>query len=291
MELNHLKYFHAVVKEGSFTRAAKVMRIQQPTISKMVRSLEEELGVVLLERYRSGVHLTHAGGEIFKRCEEIFQSVEEIKTVSGQEMTECQGALSFGLTDSAASTLGPMVLDDFLARHPKVRPSLFSGASNLICNELIEGRVEFGLFFTIPNNDDFFVKELMKIPFQVVISNEHKHKAKLRSQFIISRDIDYPKSRPFPVLEMLKKNKVTFDVAASSNNLDSQKQMVLQGLGVALLPRFMIKSDIAAGTLSVLYPKKEFAYSLKLVTRKRWVLSKNAETFLEFFNKVIGELI
>ena len=150
MELNHLKYFHAVVREGSFTRAAKAMRIQQPTISKMVRSLEEELGVVLLERYRSGVHLTHAGGEIFQRCEDIFSRVEEIKTVSGREMTECQGALSFGITDSAASSLGPRVLEVFLAKHPKVRPSLFVGSSNLICNELTEGRVEFGLFFYHP---------------------------------------------------------------------------------------------------------------------------------------------
>jgi DNA-binding transcriptional LysR family regulator len=291
MELNHLKYFHAVVREGSFTRAAKAMRIQQPTISKMVRSLEEELGVVLLERYRSGVHLTHAGGEIFARCEDIFARVDEIKTVSGREMTECQGALSFGLTDSAASSLGPTILDAFLARHPKVRPSLFAGSSNLICNEITEGRLEFGLFFTMPSVDDFFVKELIKVPFNVVIASKDKLKPKLRSTFIISREIDYPKSRPFPVLEMLKKNKVQFEVAASCNNLDSQKQMVLRGLGVALLPRFMVKAELESGTLSQLYPKKEFIYSLRLVTRKRWVLSKNAETFLEFFDKEIRDLI
>jgi len=291
MELNHLKYFHAVVREGSFTRAAKAMRIQQPTISKMVRSLEEELGVVLLERYRSGVHLTHAGGEIFARCEDIFARVDEIKTVSGREMTECQGALSFGLTDSAASSLGPTILDAFLARHPKVRPSLFAGSSNLICNEINEGRLEFGLFFTTPSVDDFFVKELIKVPFNVVIASKDKLKPKLRSTFIISREIDYPKSRPFPVLEMLKKNKVQFEVAASCNNLDSQKQMVLRGLGVALLPRFMVKAELESGALSQLYPKKEFIYSLRLVTRKRWVLSKNAETFLEFFDKEIKDLI
>ncbi len=291
MELNHLKYFHSVVKEGSFTRAAKAMRIQQPTISKMVRSLEEELGVVLLERYRSGVHLTHAGGEIFARCEDIFARVDEIKTVSGREMTECQGALSFGLTDSAASSLGPTILDAFLARHPKVRPSLFAGSSNLICNEITEGRLEFGLFFTMPSVDDFFVKELIKVPFNVVIASKDKLKPKLRSTFIISREIDYPKSRPFPVLEMLKKNKVQFEVAASCNNLDSQKQMVLRGLGVALLPRFMVKAELESGALSQLYPKKEFIYSLRLVTRKRWVLSKNAETFLEFFDKEIRDLI
>jgi len=291
MELNHLKYFHSVVKEGSFTRAAKAMRIQQPTISKMVRSLEEELGVTLLERYRSGVHLTHAGGEIFARCVDIFSRVDEIKTVSGREMTECQGALSFGLTDSAASSLGPTILEAFMARHPKVRPSLFAGSSNLICNELNDGRLEFGLFFSMPNTDDFFVKELTRVPFNVVIASKDKLKTQLRSTFIISREIDYAKSRPFPVLEMLRKNKVQFEVAASCNNLDSQKQMVLRGLGVALLPRFMVKAELEAGTLSQLYPKKEFVYSLRLVTRKRWVLSKNAETFLEFFDKEVGNLI
>src|SRR5688572_30375323 len=135
MELNHLKYFFAVAREGSFTRASKVMRIQQPTISKMVQALEQDLNLVLLERYKKGVRLTKAGGEIFRMCEDIFSRVEAIKTLSDSEHNECQGILSFGMTDSATSYVLPKILRGFLAQHPKVRPSVFAGSSNLITNE------------------------------------------------------------------------------------------------------------------------------------------------------------
>ena len=291
MELNHLKYFHSVVKEGSFTKAAKAMRIQQPTISKMVRLLEEELGVTLVERYRSGVHLTHAGAEIFQRCEEIFSYVDEIQSVSGREMTECQGSLSFGITDSAGGSLGPRILQDFMVQHPKVRPSIFVGSSNLICNELLEGRVEFGMFFTVPSHDEFYVRDLVKVPFLLVIATAAQKNPRVRSSFIISRDIDYPKARPFPVLEMLRRNKIEPVVAASSNNLEAQKQLVLNGLGVALLPRFMVKKEIESGELTPLFAKKDFSYTLKLVTRKRRTLSKNSEAFLDYFTRTIPDLV
>src|SRR4051812_32435962 len=103
MQLNHLKYFYVVAREGGFTRAAKVLRVQQPAISKMVRMLEDDLGLVLLERYKRSVKPTKAGEEIFKRCEEIFRSVEDITTFSAREKSECQGPLNFGSSDSISA--------------------------------------------------------------------------------------------------------------------------------------------------------------------------------------------
>jgi DNA-binding transcriptional LysR family regulator len=291
VELNHLKYFYVVAKEGSFTRAAKALRIQQPTISKTVRLLEADLGVTLLERLRSGVQLTHAGAEIFRNCEEIFSRIDQIRSVPGQESGDCQGPLSFGMTDAASSYLAPAVLKEYLGQHPQVRPSMFGGSSNLIVNELLEGRVEFGVFFTRPLHDEFLVKDLVKVPFVVVVATRHLGRPRLRQSLIISRDIDYPKARPFPVLAMLKRNHIQVNVALSSNNLDSQKHMVLAGLGIALLPRFMVKGELQSGDLSTLYPKRDFNYTLKLVTRKRRALSKNASTFLDFFARVAPGLL
>jgi DNA-binding transcriptional LysR family regulator len=291
MELNHLKYFYVVVKEGSFTRAAKALRIQQPTISKTVRLLEADLGVTLLERLRSGVQLTHAGAEIFRNCEEIFARIDDIRSVPGRESGDCQGPLSFGITDAACSYVAPQVLREFLGQHPQVRPSMFGGSSNLIVNELLEGRVEFGIFFTRPLHDEFVVKDLVKVPFVVVAATRHLGRARLRQSLIISRDIDYPKARPFPVLAMLKRNRIQVNVAVSSNNLDSQKHMVLEGLGIALLPRFMVKAELQSGALSVLYPRRDFTYTLKLATRKRRALSKNAVTFLDYFTRLTPSLL
>jgi DNA-binding transcriptional LysR family regulator len=291
MELNHLRYFHAVAREGSFTRAAKVLRVQQPTISKMVRHLEGQLNVVLLERHKRGVRLTSGGGEIFRICEEIFAGVDQIRAISESENRECQGVLSFGMTDSATIYVLPGILRGFLAKHPKVRPSIFAGSSNLITSEIKEGRVEFGVYFTRPDPDGLAITELMQVPFQLVVASSHAASKSLRSRFIISRDIDYPKARPFPVLELLRRAHIKVDTMVASNNLESQKQMVLEGMGVALLPGFMVKADLARGALTALHPRHKFAYSLKLVTQSRRVLSRNALVFLEDFKRELAGML
>lgn len=291
MELNHLRYFYMVAKEGSFTRASRQLRVQQPTISKMVKALEASLGSVLLERHKSGVRLTNAGREVYRRCEDIFGRVDEIAAISARDQNECQGVLSFGLTDSATSYVLPGLLKHFLRRHPKVRPSIFAGSSNLICHEIGEGRVEFGVFFTDPDSGEFQASELVDIPWQLVIARDVARKAAVRGSLIISREIDYPKRRPFPALEMLRRAKVRMEPMVTANNLEAQKRMVLEGLGVALLPAFMIKAEMARGTLVAVSPRHRFSHSLKLVTLRRKVLSRNATVFLEELREGIAALV
>jgi DNA-binding transcriptional LysR family regulator len=291
MELNHLKYFYAVAREKSFTRAAKVLRVQQPTLSKMVRNLEGQLGVVLLERHKLGVQLTTPGQEVFRSCEDIFAQVDSIQNVTASQKSECEGFLGFGATDSVSSYLIPRIMVSYLKDNPKVRPSIFAGSSNLICNEIQDNRIEFGLFFSAPELAGLQASEILHIPFDLVIATEQARSSATKKAFILSRDVDYPKSRPFPVLEMLKKNKIRVDTLISSNNLDAQKELVKEGLGTALLPRFMVKSGLQKGTLTRLYPRREFGYSLKLVHRKGKVLSWNATVFLENFRTAVHQLI
>jgi LysR family transcriptional regulator, low CO2-responsive transcriptional regulator len=291
MELNHLKYFYVVARERSFTRAAKTLRVQQPTISKMVRNLESQLRLVLFERHKQGVHLTQAGSEVFEACEEIFGRVETIRLVTDQKKGECEGSLTFGATDSVCSYLVPKALGGYLRQNPKVRPSVFAGNSNLILNEIQDSRIEFGLSFTSPDFAGFHTKDLIQVPFELVIATSELKNPQIRRSFIISRDIDYPKARPFPVLEMLRRNKVKVETLISSNNLDAQKQLVKEGLGVALLPGFMVKAGLEKGNLTSLFPRKQFSYSLKLVHRKGKILSKNATVFLESFQSIAPDLV
>lgn len=291
MLLGRLQYFQVVAREGSFTRAAKILRVQQPAISKMVRQLEETLGLKLLERHRRGVVLTRVGQEIYEKSCSVFERLEEIQAISDQEKKECRGPLAFGVTDSVSSYIIPKLLGQFLRENPRVRPSLFSGSSNLIFNEISEGRIEFGISFTLPESGSLQSTELVMVPFQLVASPKLGAQELKRPGFIISREIDYPKSRPFPVLEMLQKQGVPVEVTVSSNNLDAQKQMALEGLGISLLPRFMLKEELEAKRLIPISPHKDFRYSLKLVTKKRKAISKNGSAFLERFQRSVHALI
>lgn len=285
MELNHLKYFYAVAKNGGFTSASEQLRIQQPTISKMVRALEQHLGMTLLERHKKGVRLTRAGVDVFNTCEEIFNKVDEIRSLSDQGKSECEGKLAFGVPGSVSSYLVPPVIREFLRDNPKVQPSIYTGTSTLISNEIYDGRIEFGLFFDAREKSDFQVTELVEVSFKLVTATSQAKRQDGKHAFIIARKTDYTKTTPFPVLEMLNKNKIRVDTIISSNNLESQKGLVKEGLGVALLPSFMVQKEIDDGTFTELYPKKKFSYSLKLITRKGKVLSRDATVFLEIFKK------
>ncbi len=285
MELNHLKYFYAVAKHGGFTSASEQLRIQQPTISKMVRALELHLGMTLLERHKKGVRLTRAGVDVFNTCEEIFNKVDEIRTLSDQGKSECEGKLTFGVPGSVSSYWVPSVIREFLRENPKVQPSIYTGTSTLICNEIYDGRIEFGLFFDAREKNDFQVTELVEVPFKLVVATSQAKRQDGKHAFIIARKTDYTKTTPFPVLEMLQKNKIKVDAFNPSNNLESQKGLVKEGLGVALLPAFMVQKELDDGTFTALYPKKKFSYSLKLITRKGKVLSRDATVFLEIFKK------
>lgn len=297
MELNHLKYFYIVAKEGSFTRAARTLRIQQPTISKMVRNLESQLQLVLVERHKKGVRLTKSGTEVLRACQEIFERVDEIRAFADRERAECYGPLAFGATDSVSSYLVPRILGSFQARHPKVRPSIFTGSSNLICDEILEGRIEFGIFFAVPDPKGFDIVELASVPFQIICASDRAHRFSRDARrdgvlpLIISREVDYEKGRPAPSLEMLRRNGIRFEAVVSSNTYDSQKRLVKEGLGAALIPGFMARNGIQNGTFSVLHPKRQFTYSLKLITRKGKILSKNASTFLDAFRQQAPALL
>ena len=77
MELRHLRYFVGVAQELNFTRAAQILRVAQPALSRQIRQLEEEIGVILLERNRRGVRLTMAGKAFLAEARALLEQSEQ----------------------------------------------------------------------------------------------------------------------------------------------------------------------------------------------------------------------
>jgi DNA-binding transcriptional LysR family regulator len=285
MELNHLKYFYLVAQKGSFTKAAAALSINQPGVSKAVGQLEETLGIRLLERHKRKVFLTKAGQEIFNKCERIFQDCSEIKTIAEGERSTCKGALAFCASEPIASHIVPDINEKMIMAFQDVVPATFCGTSSQLFEKISSGEFEFGLFFHIPNiGPDLEMKKLGMVPYDLIISEKHFHDKKIRATFIGSREVDDIKTRKFPTVERMRKYDPDVQIRISSNSLTAHKNMVLKGLGVSILPKFLVAQEVKAGQLKRLYPNEKFEFPLKLVLRKNKSLSRNARVWLEYLN-------
>ncbi len=128
MELRHLRYFVAVAEEGSFTRAAVRLGIQQPPLSQQLQALEREMGTRLLERLPRGVELTAAGASFLADARSTLVQAGEAVARARRVAAGIEGTLVLGLASSAAThALVPTVLEAFRERHPGVHLAFLEG--------------------------------------------------------------------------------------------------------------------------------------------------------------------
>jgi DNA-binding transcriptional LysR family regulator len=282
LELNHLRHFWSVARAGGFTSAARLVHLQQPGLSRAVKQLEASLGVVLFEREKRGVRLTKVGKEIFDTCERIFREVENVRTLADSERSECRGVLRFAVGSELASDLLPHVLGRYHAAHPEVWPMMFSGPSTAMLDEIARGESELGLFFHVPKSrPEIEDITFAKVPFKLVIKADRARDRTVRASFIGSREVDDAGTKSYPTVERIRRDIPEVRIRLSSNDATARKRMAIAGLGVAILPEFMVKNEIAAGELSELYREERFRFELRLVARAGRILPRAARVLLE----------
>ncbi|MCP1931010.1 LysR substrate-binding domain-containing protein [Bradyrhizobium elkanii] len=127
VELRHLRYAIAAADHGSFRRAARTLSVEESTLSRRIRDLEDELGAALFIRRASGVHLTHAGqcflGHARRAVREVAHAVVEVGAIGRGET----GAVRVGIFSSLASGFLAALLREYLVRHPDVRTDVIEG--------------------------------------------------------------------------------------------------------------------------------------------------------------------
>lgn len=145
MELRHLRYFKAVADELNFTRAASRLRVAQSAVSSQIQDLENELGVVLLERSRRRVTLTAAGEAFVEASEKILRSVEDASRQARRIGHGEYGTLAVGFIGSQSHEWMPRVLKRFRAKYPEVEVTLMEIHPSQQLEALLARTLDVGL--------------------------------------------------------------------------------------------------------------------------------------------------
>ena len=145
MELRVLQYFLMIAREENITRAARLLHVTQPTLSRQIMQLEEELGVTLFRRSNHAILLTEDGMLLKRRAQEMLDLAEKTTQELAHGETELAGTLSIGCGELLSMDTLAGLLADFRSVHPGVRVTLYSGTADLIRYKIEMGLLDFGL--------------------------------------------------------------------------------------------------------------------------------------------------
>ena len=147
MDFKQIEYFVRVAELGSFTRAASVLQVAQPALSRQVRSLEVELHQPLFARNGRGVTLTEAGKRLLAHGRGILQQLQRARQDLEEQRGAASGLLSIGLPPSVSRTLTAPLVEAFRERFPKAKLALVDGLSTYTLEWLAQGRVDCAVVY------------------------------------------------------------------------------------------------------------------------------------------------
>lgn len=145
MELRVLKYFLMVAREENITHAAQLLHVTQPTLSRQIRDLEEELGVKLFERSNHRIVLTQEGLLLRRRAQEIVDLAERTQRDFDHRDEEIGGEVSIGSGETRSMSILAEILSSYRQRYPKVRYRFYSGNADHIKERMENGTLDLGL--------------------------------------------------------------------------------------------------------------------------------------------------
>ena len=145
MDIRILRYFLTVVREGSITRAAEVLHITQPTLSRQLAQLEEDLSIKLFDRGARRITLTNEGMLLRRRAQEIMELVDKTEQELSMQEELVEGCISIGSGELAAVRQLAKLISSFCQKYPLVTYDLFTANADQVKEKMESGLIDIGL--------------------------------------------------------------------------------------------------------------------------------------------------
>jgi LysR family nitrogen assimilation transcriptional regulator len=253
MNLKQLEYFVQVAEIGSFSKAASVIDIAQPALSRHVRSLETELNTYLFVRNGRGVALTESGKRLFDHSVAILRLVDQAREDMGACRDEPSGHVTVALPPSAGRQLTVALVEGFKTRFPAARLAIVEGLSTHIVEWVTTGRVDIGMIYNPEAQPGLEITPLLNEPLGLVSrASQHASTAPLPMREISGYRLIVPER--FHAIRRLLATRaalagITLDIAWEVSSVPSIIDLVCAGYGHAVLSASGVAASARAGDL------------------------------------------
>ena len=284
MEIDQVEAFVAVMRGGGFTRAAGLLHLSQPAVSRRLELLERELGAPLFERLRTGVILTEAGKTFLPHAEGLLACMRDGSDAVRALHQVDRGTITLALVGTLASTTLTGCLERFRGAHPRVQLRLRTALSQEVSALVRRGDATLGLRYGGDPHPEMLSRTIHDEAMIVVCSPRHRlarrrsiAPAALAAEPWVAfppRDDAWYEPYPWSLQHRLAACGLTPAEIVPLDSLTAQKRMVEAGFGLALLPESSVEEELRTGALRAMrIPAMKVGIPVVLVHRRRAYLS------------------
>jgi DNA-binding transcriptional LysR family regulator len=289
MELRNLRAFVEVVRQGGFSQAAKVVFATQPTVSKAVKQLEDELGVPLLDRTGHRSTLTTTGEVVYRRALKMLSERDDLIAELDEIRGLRRGTLRLGLGLIGSNVLFAPLFAIYRNRYPGIDIRLVERGSDRLQEILLSGEIDLAATL-LPVSESFEWQDIRREPLMVLLPSAH----------ILARrksvDLASLKDLPFVlfetgfalnriILDVCKQRGFEPNVAAQSGQIDFVVALVSAGLGIGFLPQLIAEQLSHPSVRSVLLLEPQAEWHIAMIWRRGAYLSHAARAWLEILRE------
>ena len=285
MDRRQLQIFHAVLEEGSFTRAANSLHIAQSAVSIAIRKLEEEFGMALLNRADRVVSLTAAGHTLQVHCDRILTQFQQAQLEMSELQTMERGTVSLGTSAMAGNYYFPEKIAAFRRQYPHIRVSVIGEGTRRAQQLLLDGEIDMALVNVEDASDELEVRTL-DIRDEVVacVSADHPFASKKKLGFpefaeqslVVYREGYYLRE----VIETLgKEHNVEPNIGVETNLMRLMTDLICRGEGVGFCLKRVVEQE--PGLYAVSF-KDPIFLQLGFAWKRNRYVSKANRAFMNF---------
>ncbi|MEK5035869.1 LysR family transcriptional regulator [Paenibacillus sp. FSL R7-0302] len=294
MDIRQLEYFVQAARLNSFSRAAESLYITQPTISKMVRNLETELGADLFYREGRSIRLTDAGELLLVKAQNIVESFASLSSELDSLRNLKQGHIRIGLPPMVGASFFPAVIGEFHRKYPEVTIRLHEDGAKKVEDDVESGLLDIGAIVLPVDPARFHCFTFVEEKLELLVPTGHRLdgaqqvplKELAGEEFVLFREDFALHDR---IISECVKAGFQPKVVYESSQWDLISRMVAAGMGIALLPETICR-DIDRSRIAVI-PLTEpvIPWQLGMIWRKDRYLSFAAREWIAFAMNVLGE--
>ncbi|MGJ4937690.1 LysR family transcriptional regulator [Bradyrhizobium oligotrophicum] len=257
MNLKQLEYFVQVAELGSFSKAASVLDVAQPALSRQVRALESELKQQLFARNGRGVELTEAGKRLLDHSVGVLQLVAHAREDLGASRDAPVGRVTIGLPPSIARQLTLPLIDRFRKEYPAARLAVVEGLSTHVVEWVTTGRIDVGMVYNPEAQAGIEITPVLQEPLALV-SHAPKSKRRVTAPLPMAELSRYSLIMPERVHAMRRLLEtqaalagIKLDIAWEVSSVPSIIDLVCAGYGHAVLTPSGVAASGRAGELAI----------------------------------------